>query len=701
MSDISAETRRDAGTHGRALRIDILTALLLLLLVAVATITFYNFSTNSKALHGLSDDLLRRVAGAAIERTSDYLLPPARLACVGAEMAGTEPFDVGTDERFAQFSVAAVRTYPQIAKFQFADADGDFVLARRFPDGTTGVKRIDRTTGEPVATWAVLEPDGRERSREPQADAYDARTRPWYQGALSTKDLFWTDVFVSSFDRTLGVSATCPIRSPDGNVRGVVAVDIEISALAGFLDTLRIGQDGYAFLAHGQGSLIAIAGPGELPKPDPRGLAYLDHAKAPALAQSWRRFLEDGAGRYHGGDGDGAWLAAFERVPPGLGRDWVIGVVTPAGELVGAPAAARTVSLAVSLVVMLVAVLLAMRVSRSISRPIVALTEEMRRIMALELDGDVPVRSNIREIREMTRAVQATKRGLSAFRKYVPAGLVRQLVQAGVEAKLGGARRELTVMFTDIAGFTSLCEGLPADRLMPLLSDYLDELTRVIQLQGGTIDKYIGDAIMAFWNAPAVQEDHPAMACRAALACQRRLDELQTSWLAAGRPLMPTRIGVNTGEAVVGNVGSSDRMNYTALGDSVNIASRTEGLNKLYGTRVVVAEPTAVRVRDRFLLRPLDVVAVKGRHGGVGMYELLAERTDADPPELARLAKMSQDAFDHYRARRFDEARTLHLEIRRERPQDAVSAAFLERIAELERRPPGPEWDGVVHMQVK
>ncbi len=228
--------------------------------------------------------------------------------------------------------------------------------------------------------------------------------------------------------------------------------------------------------------------------------------------------------------------------------------------------------------------------------------------------------SRVLELENLSSAIADMAGGLAAFRKYIPADLVKMLVREGVEPRPGGAIRNLTVLFADIAGFTGLSERL-GDQIIPLLSSYLDTMSREVSAHGGTIDKFIGDAVMAFWGAPATNADHAVDACRAALACQKAL---RASGLNDdhGRPLR-VRIGINSGDMLVGNIGSEFRLNYTVIGDAVNIASRLEGANKEYGTDIIIGEETRRLAGDRIHVRELDRLMVYGRVGGLAIYELL------------------------------------------------------------------------------
>jgi adenylate cyclase len=293
------------------------------------------------------------------------------------------------------------------------------------------------------------------------------------------------------------------------------------------------------------------------------------------------------------------------------------------------------------------------------------------------------------------------KTGLRMFGRYVPAELVRQLVQTGEVACLGGKKKELTFFFSDIAGFTPISESISPESLMAHISEYLDELTNIIMAARGTIDKYIGDSIMAFWGAPIWDPDHAVRACNAALACQKRLTELNKKWEAEGKAALPTRIGIHTGEAIVGNVGSPDRMNYTVLGDNVNLASRLEGANKIYATRIIISESVYECVSELFLCRPLDLIAVRGKGEGIKIYELVEKKGDDVSTRTAALYQAFARALDKYERRDWDGALEIFSDIHREFPSDQPTLLYIERCKRFQQNPPEPGWTGVTHLNSK
>lgn len=286
---------------------------------------------------------------------------------------------------------------------------------------------------------------------------------------------------------------------------------------------------------------------------------------------------------------------------------------------------------------------------------------------------------------------QARRRQIKrAFEHYVSPHVVDEMVAHPERLVLGGQRRELTILFGDIAGFTTLAESLAPEEIASLLNHHLTAMTGIVLRHGGTVDKFIGDAIMAFWNAPLDDPDHALHACRAALEMVAAVDG--AAGLDPGRPRVRMRIGIHTGPVVVGNMGSADRFDYTAIGDSVNLASRIEGVNKLYGTRTLVSGATAAALDGRLLLRFIDRVRVKGKTEPVDLFSL-----QADPAITAA----SDEAVEACRRQDWDRAARCWDGVLALAPDDAVARTYLSRIAAFRENPPGDDWDGSIALDTK
>jgi adenylate cyclase len=271
--------------------------------------------------------------------------------------------------------------------------------------------------------------------------------------------------------------------------------------------------------------------------------------------------------------------------------------------------------------------------------------------------------------------------------KYIPIDLVRRLYGQNQEPELGGELQDVSLVFTDIEGFTTLAEKLPPDELALRLGDYLQTMTEAIEKTGGTIDKYIGDAVMAIWNAPTPVTHHPTKACEAALACMKAAAELYASPKWKGLPALVTRFGLHRAEVMVGHFGAPTRLSYTALGDGVNLAARLEPLCKQYGVVCLASEAVVEDAKDAFEFRRIDRVAVKGKTTGIDVFELLGPK-GTRPPHAADYER----AFDAYLARDFETAIGV---CEPHASDDPPSAVLLERCRTLRVDPPPPGWNGV------
>ncbi len=285
------------------------------------------------------------------------------------------------------------------------------------------------------------------------------------------------------------------------------------------------------------------------------------------------------------------------------------------------------------------------------------------------------------------------------FEKYVSPSIVAEILADPSNIELGGKKMELTVMFSDVRGFTTISEKLDPRALSDLLNSYLTPMTQLVFENKGTLDKYMGDAIMAFWGAPIHFKDHAQWACRCALQSIEKLKELQKDWMAKGLPEIDIGIGLNTGEMSVGNMGSLTVRSYTIMGDAVNLGSRLEGINKQYGTRIIVSEFTQRAAGSEFITREIDWVKVKGKKLPVRIFELMGEGQAR--PELIEILKLWNEAFTFYHQRDFTNALGCFQRVLTLSPDDEPSKLYVERCQDYLSESPSPDWDGVFEMKSK
>jgi adenylate cyclase len=538
---------------------------------------------------------------------------------------------------------------------------------------------------------------------------YDPRQRPWYRAALEANGIAISNAYVfSGIDRP-GITLSRQIFTDDGVLMGAFGADLSNDTLSGFLDRSRIGTHGTVFILDREGRLIGYPDPEKTIVRERQQLevVFADSVADPAVAGAVRRRNAGGGNRFRAvlDDTGEAYLVSFTPVSGVLGDTWTVGVIADAEEFVAPLRRASVVILGVGGIFLLLACLGVIRVSRLLTRPIAALIDETAHIRRLELDAPLEVESKIAEIHSLSQALAATKSALRSFGAYVPKELVREIVSVGSDAALGGRRQPMTILFTDLADFTKTTEALSPEDVLARLSRYFGVMSQAIHDHRGTIDKFIGDSIMGLWNAPAEDSDHAANACLAILACRAATAMLNRQMEQEGQPQFYTRCGIHSGVAVVGNVGSPQRMQYTALGAMVNLASRVEGLNKRFGTEVLITEAVEAQVRGRFLLRPLGPVIAAGTSVPILLFELLgtlgtSSAYHASAHDAARCRDWA-DAYAAYLDRDWARAGSRFRAFRGAYGDDAASRMLLAKCDSFIDEPPLDQRDTVLVFEDK
>ena len=334
-------------------------------------------------------------------------------------------------------------------------------------------------------------------------------------------------------------------------------------------------------------------------------------------------------------------------------------------------------------------ILLSILFARGISLPILRVSEGMLKIKNFKLTDknhlDKQPLSVFKEILEMQQSYASMNQGLISFKKYVPTEIVSQLIKQGQEAVVNGEKALLTILFSDIQGFTKLTEKTPSDILIRQLRTYFNQASTTISEHQGTLDKYIGDSVMAFWGAPQSSVNHAINACLAALTCRDNLIAINRNFAQQGFEGFYTRFGINTGDAIVGNIGSDARLNYTAIGDSVNIASRLEGLNKIYRTQILISERTYQEAKQFVEARLIDQVAVYGRKENIRIYELVGRKGQITK-EQSFLIESFSEAFSYIENRKWREAIKVLNKISSDFPEDEATKILLLRCYEIQTK---------------
>jgi adenylate cyclase len=512
------------------------------------------------------------------------------------------------DEAKREFVFLSIlRSQPAIDWVAFGFPDGRFFGAQKRSDGEIhmvelfglaedGIFQLRRDRYDPLPGDAMF------KAREFATEQFFVLDQPWYKEAVAAGNSAWSlaERFPNGGHRALVASAPVNLYT---RFVGVLAVAIELDQLSGFLGRLDIAQSALLVVLDGKGQLMASS--------TPTSPLFGALHRAVSVGPADGATIEIAAGN----------ASTFVTLTALEFRGWTLATAIP--RPVFYSAIDRNQS---RLLVLLAGLALAsgagaaVAANRLIGRPIKAITGELAHVEGFELDRVRRVPSRLAELDSLSDALQRMARGLLSFSRYMPTEVVQSLLAQGVAVRPGGEVRELTVMFCDLPGFTTLTEELgPA--VGPYLTEFLTAASDAVHRHGGTIDKFIGDAVMAFWNAPGEAPQHALQASRAAIELRDVMRRLPRPGGAPGGARV--RIGINTGQALVGNIGSDQRLSYTAIGDAVNIASRLEALGKENNAEILIGEATYEAIRSEARVRLVGEIAIRGRQGKMVVHELL------------------------------------------------------------------------------
>lgn len=613
-----------------------------------------------------------------------------------------------------------IQVYPGLSYLSVSFAErGEYAHVQRNGSELSAVEMTRPINGVATQRYVKFRNGARTITRIDTNHRYDPRTRPFFKDAVRAGKSVWTDSypFVEAGDVTYpGLSLAMPFYSGE-RLSYVVTADFTSSKLCHFLQGVKVAQTGYAFVvddrSNGGHVLLAHPNPDILlqKKGNVTELARVGQLKDAVLRTVMADIIKyrDKSGAFAGKVSHDTGSVApadeyfisysrLENEPGAPAPGLSIGTIIPAAELTGPLGNHERTITAVGIIAVGLGLIVSWLISLAVTRPLNATVQQLAKVGAMELDFAPTPSSLLTEVDELAVSVNRMKVGLHSFSRYVPTDLIGRVLATGTEPVLGGEERELTIYFCDIVDFVGMAEQLEPDALLHQLGEYLEDLSQGITQTNGTIDKYIGDSIMAFWGAPEPQENHAELACRAMLDNKERMRQLRKQWRERGLPPLYARMAVHTGKVIVGNIGSEQRFNYTVIGDSVNVASRLERLNRLYGTELLISDVTYLAVADKLVVRPIDFVRVKGRKGVVQIFEPLGFRDAMSNKELLhaeRMVVISVSMLNHYRTRQWHEVLDCVEQILVLHPEDTVALLFRQRCEEYMKNPPPANWDGV------
>ncbi len=662
-------------------------------------ILIYNYNKNSAGIVSILDEAVAQTSQAGVERTQDLIDNTESSLRFIAELATTDPGYFRT-EQSGDLLYRALTSAAHIDGVYVSFEDGYHrVVTRIDEDRRRGDLRIPATANWhssyiDAITYALRRVRHRtffdiwphEVGKYSVATDTDIRTLPGYQSAKTTHTLAVTEPSINPDTGSPVISVRIPIfRGVE--FLGCASANITMDVLSRFLDKHRASAGSTTFIAdRNNGKIIAFPDKQRAVRIDNGALriATLADIDDPVVREAHRQHVRAGTDRFEfrsPANGDD-FVAAFANFPGGFGQPWQVITLTPIDDFVGTLKSANRLMMGVIFALTMIELFFIYFASTRLSRPVENVSRQLQDIESLNFDAPARPPSHIEEIAKLESAASLLRTSLKSFSSFVPLDVVRQLIKSGIPLTPGVEPRFLTVFFSDLENFSSHAETLAPDDLLVQISTYLEQVSSAIAAEGGTVDKFIGDGVMAFWNAPVERPDHVLRGCTAALRAARRMERINDVWQAEGRPRIRLRVGLNCANVLVGNVGSATRLNYTALGDGVNVASRLEGINKLFGTTICISDSTYDQAKADIIARPMKRVQVKGRKTKFMIYELLALRASDDPEVKVRdrdgqLSAMTWQASQKFETGDLAAAERLYRDILREFPEDALARFML------------------------
>ncbi|HNL74227.1 MAG TPA: adenylate/guanylate cyclase domain-containing protein, partial [Leptospiraceae bacterium] len=537
------------------------------LVLSVMGVTGFTYYKNSTAILSLTEDLIDQINNRVIQKTTSYLFTAVDMTELSSKVAGEGANSILDNQGLNSLMINILILHPQLTMFNIGNERGDFLMQKRWTDGTIATKTIDRSKKDPVVKWKYRDQTGKIIKEEVVQEDYDPRKRPWYIGAKEKSGLFWSDVYIFATGKIPGITASAPVKDGEGNLMGIFGLDIPLIEISNFLEDLRkeiqdkkYGKTAIAFIVNSKGDLVAypdVTQPmikGEDGNLRSRKVKELE-VNPPIVQDSYEKFIQEKQTKFTFETGGKRYIASYKKFPDNFEKDWTIGLVVPEDDYIGAIKETNDLMLTISIVILCIAMVLALILNR-IKKALNARNEFIK----------------------------------NTFGRYLSDDVVASILESPKGTSLGGEKREVTIMMTDLRGFTSISERLPAEKCVLMINNYLDVMTDVILKYQGTIDEFIGDAILVIFGAPIQREDDAARAVACAIEMQLAMKEVNEKNRRDGLPEVVMGIGLNTGEIVVGNIGSHKRTKYGVVGSNVNLTSRIESYT--VGGQTLVSQRT-------------------------------------------------------------------------------------------------------------
>ncbi len=711
----------------------------LVLIITLSLLLALNFSAG-KLVRQMSRTIISARAAQVEAQLASYFGPIEIIIRAAENPVRTGQVSLLDQQQLNLFFGPLSSSVDQVAAVHACDSNGNYVSLEH--NAAAWVNRTARPAKWPgrlsCTSRAELSAPATKEWMEPLEE--DPRQSHWYKGAsenqapssapgdqtsTTKRTIHWTETYGFETATDPGITASQQIQPPQG-APVVLAIELLVSDLDEYTDNLHPTPNGYVVVTDLKGRLLEPVSSTEDGADEDAPVAAgaevetripietdesVMHDALTAWAKMQNAVWDERAGMVPAIATTGAlpseqeifqfasrnqrWWGGLRSFQLGGKPEFYIAVLIPEADLLQTLHSQRQLLILIAAAALVLAAGLALTIAATFSSPIAALVEQSKLIRLLDLRLDLaPIDSRLKEVAQLSEAHASMRTALDSFARYVPRELVRDLLGRGEAARIGGRLLPLTILITDIRGFTAITESTPPEPLALQLAEYFDCILSALRNSGATIDKLVGDSVVAFWGAPNPVARQAESALTGALQALQDLRQANARWQQAGKPVLVTHAALTHGKVVVGNIGAHWRMNYTALGDAVNLASRLERLNPLYGTELLASTQMVEAAGPDLAWRLIDRVAVRGKLAPIEIFEPLGPQSQLAPAVL----KFSRDYEAALRLvwdKHFTEAAALANALQAQHPAQRSVALLLERIEHYKKVPPAWNWDGV------
>ncbi len=592
----------------------------MLLSIIVVILISYNYYKSYSLSYIMLDKIQKEISYNIVNMTTKTLEISSNDVEILSKLNGSSSNILEHQDILINLMLEQLISYSYINSIYIANNQGDFIQIRRYPQLVARV--IKKENNKFIDRWYYKNDNLETIDIKTNYTTYNPISRVWYKIANQKDTTFWSEPYIYATVKEVGITVSRVIFDKNSTKTKVAGADITYQRFNQFLKLQSQKISGDIILFDKKQNIIASSFKSHQSITDT--IIKLDsNLNSTIINKAYKQYIKGDKSGIVKGDNGIKYLYFFHSFPKSSSQKWEILTLIPEDIILGDIILTIYKTIIISIIILILFIFIVAYLSKKISEPITLLSSQIRSIEHLHLNLNINEDSKITEIKEAQHSLKSLKVALLSFTKYIPVDIVKILMELNQEAKIGGEEKNLAIMFTDIENFTTISENMNPRDVAIELSEYFDKITSVIQRKNGTIDKYIGDAVLAFWGAPKDVNNPILLAVETLVEIHQEINIFNKKRQENNQEMFKTRVSVHYGKTLVGNIGSQNRLNYTVIGDSVNTTARLETINKQYGTYNIISDEVYEHIKDMYEIKYLDSILLKGKTKPTKFYTIV------------------------------------------------------------------------------